>query len=120
MSDHGSASDGSKIICEKLFNALRKRIPKLQRAETKKWCAFFEPGKNRFAYLSHRKTSSGVQIWCAGDLDLLVRNSFFKVIPRDKIRGGWEERFPARFYLDHEHQIDAAVSLLFSISYQHS
>jgi hypothetical protein len=36
MSDHGSASDDSKKICETLFNALRQRIPKLQRAETKK------------------------------------------------------------------------------------
>lgn len=80
----------------------------------------FEPGKNRFAYVSHRKKLPRIEVWCAGDVDKLISYSNINVIPREEIKGGWEERFSARFPLDDESNIIEACHLLFNISYKFS
>lgn len=118
MLAHELASKGSQVLCDKLFSALKHRIPRVECSMTKQWCALFESGRNRFAYVAHRKTSDSIQIWCAGDVDSLVKNKYLIVIPRNKIRGGWEENFPARFTVDSDTLIDPAADLLFSISYK--
>ncbi|RQW86468.1 MAG: hypothetical protein EHM79_09680 [Geobacter sp.] len=118
MSAHFKASVESRNLCESLFLALKRKIAKLERGHTKQWCALYELGGNRFAYISHRKTDASIQIWCAGDVDALKKNPYIKVLPRDNIKKGWEERFPARFSIEKESQVQAAAELLFSISYK--
>ena len=117
MSAHSEASDNSQYLCQKLYEGLSKLIPELQRKQTKRWCALFEQGRNRFAYVSHRKKMSRIEIWCAGDVDELVSHSNIIVIPRDEIKSGWEEKFPARFVIDDDSDIPAACDLLFNVSY---
>jgi hypothetical protein len=118
MSAHSEASSESQYLCQELFKGLSEIIPELQRKQAKQWCAIFQQGGNRFAYVSHRKTLPRIEIWCAGDVDELITYSNIEVIPRDKIKGGWEERFPARFVIDDESDIPAACDPLFSVSYQ--
>jgi hypothetical protein len=120
MSAHSEASYESQHLCEKLFKKLLDYIPQIESKRTKQWCALFVPGGNRFAYVSHRKRLSRIVIWCAGDVDELTSFSALDVIPREKIKGGWEERFPARFIVDDEADIPAACDLLFNISYKAS
>ena len=120
MSAHSEASFDSQNLCRKLFEALFLYIPKLQIKQTKQWGAFFEPGRNRFAYISHRKQLPRIEVWCAGDVDKLKRYTSLDIIPRDEIRGGWEERFPARFVIDDETDIPTACELLFNVSYRAS
>jgi hypothetical protein len=120
MSDHSEASYESQQLCEKLFKRLLVYIPQIESKRTKQWCTLFVPGGNRFAYVSHRKRLSRIEIWCAGDVDELTSFSALDVIPREKIKGGWEERFPARFIVDDEADIPAACDLLFNISYKTS
>ena len=118
MTAHSEASDGSQYLCQELYEGLLKLIPELQRKQTKQWCAFFEQGKKRFAYVSHRKRMSRIEIWCAGDVDVLVSYSNLDVIPRDEIKSGWEEKFPARFVIDDSSDIPSACDLLFNVSYR--
>jgi hypothetical protein len=120
MSAHTEASYESQYLCEKLFEMLLSRIPQLNRKQTKQWCALYDFGRNRFAYVSHRKRLSRIEVWCSGDVDELKKYSSIDVIPRDEIRGGWEEKFPARFVIDDESDIPAACDLLFNISYRAS
>jgi hypothetical protein len=118
MSAHSEASYGSQQLCEKLFKKLIGYIPQIERKRTKRWCVLFVPGGNRFAYVSHRKLLSRIEVWCAGDVDELTSFSALDVIPREEIKGGWEERFPAGFIVDDEADILAACDLLFNISYK--
>jgi len=118
MPAHDTASIGSRTLCDKLYAALMQRIPRLQRSMTKQWCALYETGGTRFAYIAHRKTSNSLEIWCSGDVDSLIKNSYMKVVPRSKIGAGWEDRFPARFKVDNETQIESAADLLYFISYK--
>lgn len=73
MSAHSEASYGSQHLCQKLFDNLAISIPRLKRQQTKRWCALFEPGRNRFAYVSHRKRLSRIEVWCSGDVDKLTK-----------------------------------------------
>ena len=59
-----------------------------------------------------------IEVWCAGDVDELIAYPKIDVIPRDVIRGGWENRFPARFVIDDASDIISACELLFNISYR--
>ena len=120
MSAHLSASIESQNLCQKLYDRLQTKIPSLKRTQTKRWCGLYEPGRNRFAYISHRKTISRIEVWCLGDIEDLQRNARLNVIPRDEIRRGWEERFPARFFIDQESNIETACDLLYRISYHAS
>jgi hypothetical protein len=120
MSAHSEASYKSQQLCEKLFKKLLGYIPQLESKRTKQWCVLFVPRGNRFAYVCHRKRLSRIEVWCAGDIDELTSFSALDVIPRDEIKGGWEERFPACFIVDDEADISAACDLLFNISYKTS
>jgi len=117
MSDHIEASLGSKNMCQKLFDCLAEKIPNLKRSQSKNWCGFYQAGRNRFAYISHRKQSSDIQIWCSGDVEDLLNESRIEVIPREEIKSGWEEKYPARFYVKSDLDIDPACDLLYKISY---
>lgn len=120
MTAHSVACTESRELCGLLFEELRKRLPTLQRRETKRWCALFDAGRNRFAYVSHRRTSGSIEVWCAGDVDDLVAHGGIKVSPRHKIRGGWEVRFPARFVLKSARDLRGASTLLHEVSYSAS
>ena len=120
MSAHSEASYESQQLCKKLLKKLLGYIPKIECQQTKRWCAFFVSGRNRFAYVSHRKRLSRIEIWCAGNVNELTSFSALDVIPRKKIKGGWEEKFPARFIIDDESDIHVACDLLFKVSYKAS
>lgn len=120
MSAHELASVGSKNLCDLLIKELQKKIPQLECARSKNWCGIFEPGKNRFAFISHRKKQNKIEVWCAGDVDDLTVPASINVIPRDKIRPGWEELYPARFFIENDSDISAASELLYRVSYASS
>src|SRR5712692_7561390 len=120
MTAHKGACDESQQLCHLLVEELRKRVPKLQCRETKQWCALFEPPRNRLAYISHRKTSAVIEVWCAGDVNDLMGHGGIDIVPRTKIRGGWEQRFPGRFFLSTAREIRSACALLYEVSYRAS
>jgi len=97
-----------------------KKIPELKRNETKNWCAFYQKGRKRFAYINHRIRTSKIEVWCSGELNELVDKSKLEIFPREKIGYGWESNFPARFFLTNKNEIDSACNLLYEISYNNS
>jgi hypothetical protein len=117
---HQRACADSRALCDLLVGGLRKRIPKLQSHETKSWCALFEPGRSRFAYVAHRTASAAIEVWCTGDLEDLTAHKGAKVVPRPNIRKGWNKRFPGRFQVTSPTGIEGACDLLHDVSYQAS
>ncbi|MCK5345483.1 MAG: hypothetical protein KAR20_18870, partial [Candidatus Heimdallarchaeota archaeon] len=97
MSNHMAACEESKALCDKLYDCLSKKITNLKRSETKTWCALYQLDRARFAYVSHRKKMSRIEIWCLGDSAELQKNTSLHVIPREEIKGEWANRFQARF-----------------------
>ena len=94
-------------------------MPGLERAQTKKWCAFYEPGRSRFAYVRHRLSVAGLEIWCRGDTVALEKQPgiIFReraAIPED---GGWEKSFPGRFEVILHEDIPAAANCLARVAY---
>lgn len=120
MSAHTQASTESSSLCDLLVERLRVHIPRLECARTKRWCGLFEPGRTRFAYISHRKRSGSVEVWCAGEVLKLKNHGGVPFTPRDRIGGGWEGKFPGRFLLKTARDVDGAVRLLHEVSYRAS
>ena len=120
MTAHAEASSDSKQLCQSLFDRLASRIPNLERRETKRWCALFQQGRNRFAYVGHRKTSGEIEVWCAGDIERLVNHGGMHVVPRAKMRIDWERRFPGRFFLKSSREVNGACALLYEVSFNAS
>jgi len=118
MSDHMEASEESKSLCDKLYERLSKRISNLQRVETQRWCGLYQPNRNRFAYINHRKRMHRIEVWCLGDPTELQRNTTLNVKPRQPTTGGFSALFQARFFVDHPSEIETACDLLYQISYR--
>ena len=118
MSDHMEACEESKTLCNMLYECLSQRIPNLEQAETIRWCALYQQGRTRFAYVNHRKSMRRIEVWCLGDPVELQRGTSLNVVPRENMRGGWQRRFPARFFVDQPSEIDSACDLLYQVSYR--
>lgn len=117
MSAHSKASPESQALCDRLLQALQQDAPDLERSSTQVSCGFFRSGWTRFAYVYHSKTKPQVEVWCRGDVPELERSAgSLRVRPRDKIRPGWEEAFPARFTLDRTTEVQPAAKLLSTVS----
>lgn len=115
---HERASNESKDFCDKLFAALQKSIPKLQRSHTTGGCGLYQEGRTRFAYIYHRSKASNVDVYCLGNVDYLTqRCTELAVKARDTQSQGWATRFPAHFVLSSAGQIPAAVTLLADVSF---
>lgn len=117
---HAAASEGARHLCDSLFAEIKRRLPPLERSMAKQWCGYYVPGRRRFAFVSHRRSGCGLEVWCAGDVDALLGAKGLIVTPRAQIRTGWERQFPARFRIDDESRLTAAVDLLVRVSYQAS
>jgi len=118
MKAHEKASRGSKDLCDQLFDALQKAIPKLQRAPNTGSCGLFQEGRTRFAYVYHSKAKSRIEIWCRGDVDTLMsQGQGLGVTPRKKQDPGWAQEFPARFQIHSGAEIEAAARFLTDVSF---
>jgi len=118
MSAHAKAIRESRAMCDRLYERLAAGVPGLAREHTKQWCALYEPGRNRFAYVSHRLTEDIVEVWCRGDVDKLRSCPGIDVRPRNQIRDkGWEKEYPARFEVYNGQTLAAAVHRLLTVSY---
>ena len=120
MSDHTDCSPESRSLCDALFSGLRGRIPQLNRSQSLRWCAFFSSARNRFAYINHRKRMSRIQIWCLGEPAVLISATNLLVELRTPTTGGFAKQFQAKFFLDDILDIDAAVQLLYDVSFRMS
>lgn len=116
MKAHYEASEQSRMFCEKLFEKLSLKIPNLKRSESQNWCGLNQINGPRFAYINHKKRLPRIEVWCTGDPEKLKKFDKLEVRLRDDIRGSWEERFPGRFIIENENQLDDAVILLITIS----
>ena len=67
MKSHAEACPGSRALCKHLEEALRSAIPDVQTAHKKGVCSFFQPGRNRVAYLFHSGRTSQVLVYLRGD-----------------------------------------------------
>ena len=117
MSAHSKASPESQALCDRLVETLAQTAPDLQRSSTQVSCGLFRRGWTRFAYVYHAKTRPRVEIWCRGDVSDLQRHAGdLQVRPRDRIKPGWEEAFPARFAMVRVSDIPSAANLLSKVS----
>ncbi len=118
MSDHTESLSSSADLCDALYTGLAKRIPNLKRSQSYRWCAFFQEGSPRFAYVSHRKKSSRIEVWCRGEFEVLAARSPLTFHPRKPTSGGFGREFEARFFVDDAAQLPAAIQILYDVSYQ--
>lgn len=117
MSDHTESCSQSQDLCDALFAQLVRKIPHLQRSQSARWCALFEDGRKRFAYVTHRKRMNRIEVWCLGEFEQLEEHSDLPVKPRTPTTSGWRG-FGGRIFVDDISQIDAAAELLCQVSYQ--
>ena len=117
MSDHSESCDESRALCDALFRGLSQKISDLQASRSMRWCGFFQSGRKRFAYINHRKTMARIEVWCLGEPGELAANPSLAVVPRTPTSGGFGEQFQARFLADGPSEIDAAIELLYRLSY---
>ena len=120
MSDHSDSVNDSTDLCDELFSHLARRIPGLQRSQSVRWCALFQKGRTRFAYVSHRKTMSRIEVWCLGEISALADGSSLTFYPRKPTAGGFGRDFEARFFVDYSSQLDDAAQILYDVSYRES
>ena len=120
MSAHEQACEDSRLLCDKLYQCLSRRISHLRCVETQRWCALYQRGRKRFAYLNHRKRLSRVEVWCLGDPATLQEDGNLTVRPRQQTTGGFGKAFQARFFLNNPSQINSACELLHRVSFTRS
>lgn len=121
ISAHSNASHESAGLCDRLFEALAKIIPNLQRNPTKGSCGLWQTGRTRFAYVYHSKSMSQIEIWCRGDMDKLLKNDpGLGVQSRKNPRQGWEDSYPVRFRVYRQEQIPVAARYLKENSFRAS
>jgi len=118
-SDHYSSSKQSQGICDVVFGALARRIPNLERSFSMRWCGIYKHGGKRFAFVNHRKTMDGIEIWLIGDPVDLKADTNLDVRPREGTASGWRE-FASRVYVDSERDALEAARLLHDYSYPSS
>ncbi len=118
MSAHTTACEESRALCESLYSCLSKKIPNLQRSQSKNWCGLFQPGHKRFAYINHTKRKHQISIWFSGDPSDFQKKTSLTVMPRKKIETGWEKAFPARIFLRSQADVESACDALFQVSYR--
>ena len=117
MSGHSEASSQSWSLCDQLFAALGHRIPDLQRSESKRWCGFYRRGHSRFAYISHFKSRSRIQVWPRGQAPDWARERGVSYNQRHSIESGWATNFQGRFDVGHAAEIAVASDALYRLSY---
>lgn len=114
MSQHESAHEGSRLICEAIVSQMGERISGLRRKEATNVCSFGATGGSNFFYVYHRKSKASVRIYFVGDPDveppLLPGGLSLRVRPRFK--SSWERRFPYYFDLDDITYVAEVVSFL--------
>lgn len=120
MSGHSEACYESRVLSDSLFAHLKTKIPNLRRSETTRWCALFEEGKRRFAYVNHRKTMQRIEVWCLGAVEDFSRYPSLNVQLREPSTGGFSEDFQVRVFVDDASQTTLLADLLHSVSYQKS
>jgi len=117
MLDHNEACDGSKDLCDRLFECVSTRIPNLLQLKTKTTCALYQSGRTKFAYIRHRKRISRIEIRCLGDTIMLQKSTSLNVKPVGEKRGNLGGGFQARFFVDQPSEINSACNLLYQVSY---
>lgn len=118
MTDHQRAGNDSRALCDLLYELLSLSIADLQRSEAGKWCGLYQDGRNRFAYVNHRKEMKRCEIWCLGLPADLRANARLHIEPRQPSSGGFGKHFEARFFVNSESDVRAAVELLLKVSYE--
>jgi len=121
MANHSSSCDGSKSICQKLFEALNQRIENLIYEQQDNKCKFKATGARKaFAWINtHGSRSPKIEIWFLGDLDAARKFSTLTIRPRKPTNSSWGE-YHGRFNVENAKQLEQAVELLASISCPYS
>lgn len=119
MPSHSECCNESRTLCENLSQKLKLKIPDLQVLESGDCCSFSVSGSRKFAYIYHRKVKTVVEVWCSGDIEDLLNQSYVEFRPGNtKVEMGWHKNFPGRFIIDDISKVENAVSLLHEISYK--
>lgn len=120
MNSHTASPPASMKLCDALYRNLSLKINNLQREQASRWCGYYQQGKKRFAYVSHRKRSNGLEIWFLGTPKSTHEFRSLKIRHRRPSSGGFAKDFEARFELSEEGQLHDAVNLLYYVSYRAS
>lgn len=119
MTVHSTASSGSRALCERLEEALRSSIPKIESVHGQYICGFFQPGRNRFAYVYHNRDEHQIKVYFRGDSTVPPSDSsgVLAIEVRPRIEKGWEKEFPYFFILYNESQVRRAADVLVTVSF---
>ena len=114
MPSHIKASAGSRSLCDRLQDEMRKLIPDLAASSSEATCGLYQPGHNRFAYVYHRSDAELIRVYFRGDPIVLPSDSRRRLTIqiRPKIDKGWDKEFPFFIVLDGTSDIRAAAEVL--------
>jgi predicted HNH restriction endonuclease len=119
MSSHSECCNESRALCEGLSEKLKQKIVDLKISQSGDCCSFSVTNTRKFIYVYHRKVKKIIEVWCSGNMEELINQSYVEFRPgTTKIKMGWHKNFPGRFILKRNSEIENAVSLLYEISYK--
>lgn len=95
MAEHGRSHPLGQSYCDALLDELRARNVSIERKKAGNSCAFFKKGYKRFAYVYHDVRTPQLEIWFAGDPDVLPQeDSPTEIFTRNRVDSRWGRAFP--------------------------
>jgi hypothetical protein len=110
-SGHDGASEGSRSLCDQLFDGVRQNFDGIKRNMGRNYCDFYEEGEKRFAYVRHLRRASRLEVWFRGPDTLAARFPELDIRERSATNSGWAV-FNLYFRVNHAAEIQPASDLL--------
>ena len=116
---HDDSHPAGVALCNLLYEQLKQEVPSIQRQTTEDLkCGLLAVGRNRFAYVNHRKTTPNVQIYFRAIRDVIPTTSpSILVKTRTKFTTAWEREFPHYLDVTEREQIPSVADLLLGTAY---
>jgi hypothetical protein len=115
MTNHNTTSPKSTTLCDRLFEALQRKIPNLKMKNGGDWYSLWSTGMV-IAWVSRIKIWGGIRVWFAGDSESVKGFLASAITPRMAPIGGvWGDCYGS-FKISNEAQLAEAVELLSKIS----
>src|SRR5665213_1278121 len=88
-SSHSSASDGSRSLCDQLFDGVSRSVVDLNRKMGRNYCDFSKDGEKRFGYVRHQKRNAQLDVWFRGEPTLAAQYPKLNILARSPTTSGW-------------------------------
>jgi hypothetical protein len=103
------------MLCDRLFQALRQKIPGLQIKNNDEWSSIWSTGAV-IAWVSYGKIRSGITVWFIGDSEKAKKISASALaLKTTSIASAWGNCCGS-FMISKDDQIAEAVEMIFAVS----